>query len=182
MKGYMKGSIKSLSALLIFAPLAACTTMPEGPNVTVLPGTGKSFDQFRADDFECRQFATSQLGGATASSNATDSGVRSAAIGTALGAVAGAAIGGSHGAGVGAGTGLLMGGLVGTGSAQQSAYSTQRRYDISYEQCMYAKGNRIPVAGQLETRRYHQGYYSEAPAYTSTPPAPNYMPPPPPQN
>jgi len=41
-----------LAALL---GLSACTVMPTGPSVMALPGTGKSFDQFRADDYDCRQ-------------------------------------------------------------------------------------------------------------------------------
>jgi hypothetical protein len=63
-----------------------------------------------------------------------------------LGAAAGAAINGGHGASVGAGTGLALGGLSGAGAADQSASQLQQRYDIGYEQCMYAKGHRIPVA------------------------------------
>ena len=37
--------------------------MPTGPSVMALPGTGKNFDQFRADDASCRQFAYAQIGG-----------------------------------------------------------------------------------------------------------------------
>ena len=33
-----------------------------GPGLLVLPGSGKTFDVFRADDAECRQYAGSQLG------------------------------------------------------------------------------------------------------------------------
>jgi hypothetical protein len=160
-------------ALLTLGLLGACTTMPEGPSVMVLPGTGKSFDQFRADDFECRQFASGQLGGPNASANAAaDSGVRSAAVGTLLGAAAGAAINGGRGAGVGAGAGLAMGGLAGTGAAEQSSGLTQRRYDIGYTQCMYAKGHRVPVYG-----RYGAPMLSQPPS-PSVPP-PNTPPPPP---
>jgi hypothetical protein len=131
----------------------------------VLPGTGKSFDQFRADDFQCRGFANSQLGGATPTTAMEDSGARSAALGTVLGAVAGAAVNGGRGAAVGAGTGLAVGGLAGTSSGQASGYGLQRRYDAAYLQCMYAQGHRIPSAG---------GYMPEsrsAPAYSSPPSA-----------
>ena len=55
--------IASAGSLLL---LGACVSMPTGPSVMVLPGTGKSFDQFRVDDMDCRQFASSQVGGATA--------------------------------------------------------------------------------------------------------------------
>ena len=104
-----------LSALLL---LGACATVPSGPGVMALPGSGKSFDQFRADDLDCRQYASYQVGGSTPNQVATDSGVNSAAIGALVGAAAGAAIGGSRGAGVGAGTGLAAGALAGTGAAE----------------------------------------------------------------
>ena len=137
------------SPLIALLLVGACTTMPTGPSVLVLPGTGKNFDQFRFDDFECRQFASGQVGGATAAQAQTDSTVRSAALGTALGAVAGAAIDGRSGAGVGAGTGLLIGTLAGAGAGDASGYSLQRRYDFGYQQCMYAKGHKVPVSGRL---------------------------------
>ncbi|MGE5622255.1 MAG: hypothetical protein ACM3WS_03760, partial [Bacillota bacterium] len=83
---------------------------PNEPSVLVLPGAGKSFEQFRADNTECKQFAQEQTGSRTPDSVAFDSGVRSAAVGTVLGAAAGAAINGRSGAGVGAGSGLALGG------------------------------------------------------------------------
>ena len=46
--------IASAGALAL---LAGCVTVPTGPAVMVLPGSGKSFEQFRADDLDCRQFA-----------------------------------------------------------------------------------------------------------------------------
>jgi len=134
-----------LAALLL---LGACTSMPTGPDVLALPGSGKSFEQFRGDDGSCRQYATEQLGGKTASQAANESAVRSAVVGTAVGAVAGAAIGGHEGAGVGAGTGLLVGSVAGSGAADSSWQGMQQRYDFAYVQCMYAKGHRIPVLGR----------------------------------
>lgn len=160
--------VKTSLALAALLGLAACVSMPTGPAVMVLPGTGKSFDQFRFDDGTCRQFAYDQIGGQTAAQAQENSAVTSAAVGTAVGAIAGAAIGGnSSGAAVGAGVGLLGGSMIGADAAQHSAYGAQRRYDIAYQQCMYAKGHRIPVAGR----------FSESP---SGPPRTNYPPPPPP--
>ncbi|MGZ8250536.1 hypothetical protein [Methylomagnum sp.] len=40
--------------------IGGCATIPKGPSVLVLPGTGKAFAQFQADDSACRQFAFSQ--------------------------------------------------------------------------------------------------------------------------
>lgn len=153
--------------------LAGCTTVPTGPTYMSLPGTGKSLPQFRLDDADCRQYAYEQVGGTTASSAAAQSGVTSAVVGTAVGAAAGAAIGGEHGAGVGAGTGLLVGSAAGTVAAQDSAYEIQRRYDNAYLQCMYARGNRVPVWGQM-TEGGPDGYGHSIP-----PPAADYPPPPP---
>lgn len=138
-------------AFLAALSLAACTSVPTGPTVLVLPGTGKSFDQFRGDDQVCRQFAQDQLGGSTPGNAGSISGVTSAIVGTILGAAAGAAADGSHGAGVGAGAGLALGGLTGAGTAQTAADMTQQRYDNGYQQCMYAQGHRVPVAARFMT-------------------------------
>ncbi|MGK5017611.1 YMGG-like glycine zipper-containing protein [Janthinobacterium sp. HLS12-2] len=150
-----------VAAMLAPFLLTACTVLPQGPSAMVLPGTGKSFEQFRGDDLQCRGYAQGQLGGSSAQQASVDSGVRSAALGTVLGAVAGAAIDGGHGAGVGAGTGLLFGALAGTGAADSSSYGMQRRYDNAYQQCMYASGHKVPVAGQM---------LSGVPANAATPP------------
>ncbi|MBI4985555.1 MAG: hypothetical protein HZC24_09500 [Rhodocyclales bacterium] len=159
-------------APLLAVLLCACTSMPSGPSVMALPGSGKNFAEFRIDDAECRDYALAQVGGAAADQAATSAGVRSAAVGTAVGAVAGAAIGGREGAGVGAGTGLLVGSMAGTGAAQSSAYGTQQHYDNAYVQCMYAKGEQVPVSGALPRRQVTAP--SRPPA---VPPPPNYPPP-----
>ena len=104
------------------------------------------------------------------------SGIESAAIGTGLGAAAGAALGGGHGAAIGAGTGLLLGGLIGSSTATTSGYASQQRHDISYTQCMYAKGHRVPVDGRIMN---NPSGNSGKDRRTSTPPA-NFVPPPPP--
>lgn len=153
----------SLSVLAVGLLLAACTTMPKGPSMLVLPGTAKNFDQFRADDVVCRDYATYQVGGRDAQAAVDDSIARSAALGTALGAVAGAAIDGSRGAAVGAGTGMLFGGLAGTGAGQGSGYSVQSRYDNAYVQCMYGKGHQVPIRGRM---------MGQAPAGAIYPPPP----------
>jgi outer membrane lipoprotein SlyB len=77
---------------------------------------------------------------------ANDQTVGTAALGTALGTGLGAAVGGGKGAGIGAATGAVVGTAAASGSAAQTQYELQRRYDIAYEQCMYAKGNTVPGA------------------------------------
>jgi len=169
---------RGLSLLLLMPLLAACVSMPSGPSMLVLPGSGKSFDQFRNDDAVCRQYANEQVGGVTPNQASAASGVGSAVVGTALGAAAGAAIGGGQGAAVGAGTGFLAGGLAGTGAASSSGYVAQQRYDIGYIQCMYAKGNRVPVSGQITGGYSPEG--NPASANLPPPPPPGAPPPPPP--
>ena len=158
--------------LLLF--LGGCASAPpSGPGVMVLPGTGKSFDQFRVDDNECRQYAHAQVGGNTAGQAATDAGVKSAAVGTAIGTVAGAALGGADGAVAGAGLGLATGAVVGTGAAESSGRTLQQRYDIGYQQCMYAKGHKIPMS-----RHQAERYSPRQRAAVTPPPPPPGAPPP----
>lgn len=157
----LRPSHAALGAALL---LTACVTVPTGPSVMVLPGSGKNFDQFQLDDYNCKQFATAAIGGSNAQQAATESGVRSAAVGAAVGAAAGALMGGHEGAGTGAGAGLAVGALAGTGAAQSSAGNLQQRYDTAYVQCMYAKGNRVPVYGSMQQ--------APSPGYGTPPPPP----------
>jgi hypothetical protein len=157
---------------LIFLILAAsgCATMPAGPTVVVYPGPGKPFEAFQADDYACRQWAQAQIGGASPSETANQNLASGAVVGTLAGTGLGALIGSASGhagagAAIGAGAGLLTGTAIGSNSGAASGYSLQRRYNIAYEQCMYAKGNQIPGV-------------RPAPAYG---PPPDYGPPPPPQ-
>ena len=171
----MHSSFLKLSLLVTALALAGCVTVPTGPSVMVLPGTGVGFDQFRADEGVCRQYAHEQIGGQTATSAQQDAAVRSAVVGTAIGAAAGAAIGGhSRDAGVGAGVGLLAGSLIGASSGNVSAYEAQRRYDIAYTQCMYAKGHRVPVSRSYAAPPRHS---APPPGYPAPPP-PGSPPPP----
>ena len=56
----------------------------------------------------------------------------------------------------------------GTSNAAYAGAEAQRRYDIAYQQCMYAKGNQLP------------GYGYRAPAPAAAGGVPHYYPPPPP--
>jgi len=155
--------------------LAGCVSMPNGPAVMALPGSNKNFDQFRADDVSCRQYASNQVGGTTPEGAQAESAAKSAAIGTLIGALVGAAAGGHHGAAEGAGVGLLFGGIAGAGAGNASGYNVQQRYDAAYVQCMYVSGHRVP-----STARYQS---APQPAYSYTPPPPPAtaaIPPPPP--
>ncbi len=162
--------------------LAACISLPSGPNVMALPGSGKSFEQFRHDDYDCRRYAYEQIGGLTPRQSAQSSGVQSAAVGAGLGAAAGATIAGGEDAAIGAGAGLLAGGLAGSGTASTSAYINQHRYDMSYIQCMYAKGHRVPISGRItgDAPPVSGSSAVSVPSGFNPPPPPPGNPPPPP--
>jgi hypothetical protein len=170
MSGLAMRTALRLSSPIALLFIGACVSMPSGPDVLVLPGTGKNFDQFRSDDAVCRQYAFEQVGGASPNTIASDSGVRSAAVGTVLGAAAGAAINGGRGAAVGAGTGLAIGGLAGTGTAESSRSGLQQRYDTGYVQCMYAHGNRVPVSGRMTSSLDRRREFALPPPPGTAPP------------
>jgi uncharacterized protein YcfJ len=135
--------------LLVPLSLGACAVAPPaGPSVLALPSKGKDLQTFQAEDANCRNYASAQIGNGTPQQAANQAAVGSAAVGTALGAAAGALIGsagGAVGAGaaIGAGAGLLGGSAVGAGSAQNSAYGLQQRYDMAYTQCIASTGNSV---------------------------------------
>ncbi len=133
--------------------LSACTTMLAGPSVVVFPGVGKPFEEFQRDDSVCRQWAAQQADGTTGDA---------AAHATASGAAGGTLAGAGPGAAIGAGAGRTSGGAV------------QRRYDIAYQQCMYARGNQIP--GIVPASR-PRGMPSPPPPPAAAPPLPAAPPP-----
>ena len=121
---------------------------PAAPSFGAMPGRGKSYEAFQADDQYCQSSAQQAIGYQSPGEAANQTAVGSAAAGTALGALGGAALGslsGNMGAGaaLGAGTGLVAGGAIGAGNARAAGGSLQARYDTVYAQCMAAKGNRV---------------------------------------
>ncbi len=167
------------------AMLGACATLPTGPSVMVLPAPGKPIEQFQADDALCRQWAVQQAGGPPGAP-ATQNTAVGAAVGTAVGAGLGALIGAAAGhagtgAAIGAGTGLLGGMAAGANADQMVGWKAQRRYDIAYQQCMYAKGNQIPgVAWRTQRSFVAPPLPPPPPGYSPAPPGPLPPPPPPP--
>jgi hypothetical protein len=163
-------SLKPQAALLapLLLLLNACASEPMGPTVGVMPAPGKPFDVFQSDQSLCKQFASQEVQGGAQSANNRQ--VGTAVIGTLLGAGLGAAIGGGRGAAIGAGAGALGGTAVGAGPSQNAQYSLQQRYDLSYSQCMYSRGNQVPGYSPPETPPPPPppGYY--APGYPPPPP------------
>ncbi|MDH5203055.1 MAG: glycine zipper family protein [Nitrospirota bacterium] len=132
-------------ALLV---MGGCATIPSGPSVLVLPPPEKPFEVFQAEDAICRQWAAQQIG-QSPQETVNQNTVTSAVVGTIIGAGLGAAIGSASGdvgtgAAIGGATGLFFGTAAGAESARVYGWEAQRRYDIAYQQCMYAKGNLIP--------------------------------------
>jgi predicted lipid-binding transport protein (Tim44 family) len=182
----MSTTHRSTLLLLASSLLVSCASIPSGPSVMVLPGTGKDFDQFRDDDAYCRLYANEQARGETANRASIKSGVGTAAVGTGVGAAAGAAMGGGTGAAIGAGSGLVLGSLMGANTASVSGAFRQQRYDMSYTQCMYGKGHRVPISGQIMDNSGNRtsGTTQPLPGTATTPPPPpppGNPPPPPPQ-
>ena len=160
--------------------ITACTTLPSGPSVVVMPGTGITFDQFRENDLLCREYAHAQSGGKTPEQAATESFQKSALTGALLGTAFGAAVGGAEGAAIGAASGALVGSAAGSNTGHVSAGAVQQRYDTAFIQCMYAKGNRVPVSGQLTEASMPNPYPPPPPLASSPAPAPDFylLPPP----
>ncbi len=148
--------------------LAGCVSPPSGPTVMAMPGTGKNYEQFKADDEICQAYARQNTyqGGQQASNNVAGNVAAGTLVGAASGALIGAA---SHNAGqgaaVGAGVGLLVGSSMGNNTAWDSNRSLQQRYNAVYTQCMYAKGNQVPVPAEYA-----------APQQQTSPVPPDYIP------
>lgn len=162
--------------------LAGCASAPLAPRIAVMPAPGKPFEVFVAEERACRQYAEQSVGGADQDPGLKTS-VDTAVIGTAIGAVAGAAVGGRQGAAVGAAGGLVGGTAAGSNRAYYTERDIQRRYDIAYQQCMYAKGNQVPGYAMQQPAGRSASYPPPppAPAATTPPPPPPGSPPPPPR-
>ena len=136
----MRHIIAYVTLGLVFS---GCASAPTGPRVAVMPAPGKPFELFVSEDRLCRSFAQQSIG-ESRDETAARNFAGAAAVGAAVGAAAGALSGGQSGAGSGAAVGLVAGSMVGAGQGSNSSWDAQRRYDIAYEQCMYAKGNQLP--------------------------------------
>src|SRR5580698_3808639 len=113
-QGSFRQTVCKVSAIGLL--LAGCAQTPMGPTVNVMPGPGKPFDVFAADQQTCKGYAQSAVQGQADSANNQAAGT--AVVGTLVGAGLGAAIGaaaGNAGAGaaIGAGAGAATGGGIG---------------------------------------------------------------------
>jgi hypothetical protein len=129
--------------LLALALLAGCYTMPEGPTVTALQGDARNANEFRTDNVDCRQYAAAQTDKAISAAGGHPGWV----TGVAPGAASDAAMGGRDATGAGR-TGSVVDGL---DSAQFAGFGPQEVYNRAYIQCMYFRGNKVPL---LATERW----------------------------
>lgn len=157
--------------------VAGCATQPDGPDVPVAPGAGKSWNAFQQDDYACRDFANGRVAGRAQNTN--DHAILSTIIGAGLGAALGGAVGGGNGAGIGAAAGGVAGSAYGANDTERSQYRLQRQYDLAYAQCMAAKGNDVPPPFGYRHRRDRD--YGPPPRDDYGPPPPRDDDPPPPQ-
>jgi len=169
----------SLSLLCAAALWAGCASLPTGPDVAVMPGPGKSFEQFQRDDRSCRDYAEHGVGTDPGKAGAT-SVAEGAGVGLGAGAATGAVLSGGRPGGivVGALWGLIVGSAVGSSNAAPSEREAQRRYDIGYEQCMTSKGNRLP-SPPVTYYRYREYYPRPVVVYPAPPDPPDASGPPP---
>jgi hypothetical protein len=131
----------------IAALIAGCATAPVAPTVGVMPGPGKAFATFQADNAACKTFASGQVQGQAEAANqrAAGAALLTTVLGTGLGAAVGAA-GGNAGAGaaIGAAAGAGGGTALGAGSSSADQAAIQQQYDNAFAQCMYSRGNQVP--------------------------------------
>jgi outer membrane lipoprotein SlyB len=175
--------IKLIMVSAIVLTVTGCATMPTGPSIMVLPAQGKPFTQFQAEDANCRKWAEQSIGISpqeVQNQNAAGGAVIGTLAGAGVGALLGSASGhAGAGAAIGAGTGLLMGTAIGASSGQMTGAEAQRRYDITYAQCMTSSGNQVVNRVPERRRRVVVVPPPPPPPVYYVPAAAAYPPPPP---
>lgn len=147
-----KFAVFALVAVSTLSGCAIAPTGPKGPSMTVFPGTGKTFVDFKHDDHECRQFASESIGGPKSGMAEVVKALGITAAGAGLGAAVGGGIGGTHtnryGPTLNAQSGTAIGVAGGAATAMQThnadANNDQARYDHAYIECMVANHDRVP--------------------------------------
>jgi hypothetical protein len=157
-------------AVAILLALAGCVAPPAAPMIPVVPGPGKSFPAFDADQAGCRQYASSQTTPVVAAAN--KQAVASTLLTTALGAAIGGAAAAGEGAASGAASGAAFGTAVNAGLAGWAQPSLQQQYDTLYASCMVNHGNQVPSSVPAGTPPYGgpPPVYGPPPGYYGTPP------------
>jgi hypothetical protein len=139
--------MRKLALVLAGIMCVGCSTIPQGPNVTVYKGNEQTFQQYQEHDVYCRDYAKKSIGVNPETQEAQTT-LTNAAILAGVGAGLGAAIGavtGSPGLGaaIGGSAGVLTGGASGSAKAQRQEMTLQGRYDASYSVCMDAYQHKV---------------------------------------
>ena len=135
---------RAAGAAALLSALVGCVVPPAAPMIPVLPGVGKSFASFDADQLACERYASAQVAPEILTAN------KWAAVSTlsttAFGAAVGGAAAGGNGAALGAASGASLGIAVNAVAAGLAQPSLQQQYDNLYASCMVGHGNRVPAA------------------------------------
>jgi hypothetical protein len=130
----------SVAAAALFIVLAGCVPTAMAPTVVVTPGPGKSAAAFAADQSGCSALANQQIAPAIQAAN--NQIVGNALLGATLGGGSTATAGASNSAvGANAAAGAATAGAT---NAQTAQATLQHQFNITYSQCMYAKGDIVP--------------------------------------
>jgi hypothetical protein len=147
MAGRFYAAQRVVALATISAVAAGCAQTPQGSTVQVMPGPGKSFEAFQADQSDCKTFAATQVQGQAEHANqrAVGAALLTTLLGAGVGAGAGAPWGAAgQGAGAGAAAGAAMGAAVGANMSANEQVGIQVQYDNAFSQCMFAKGEMVP--------------------------------------
>lgn len=129
---------------LVFVLLSGCATLPDGPSIRALPGTGKTFEEFRSADDACRQNSFERVQGLGADLGVTETDQKRAGGETAVHAAIGEPMRAED-----TETESRTGSATRPDTRDVSGRDLQHQYDSAYVKCMYLKGHRVPVSGQV---------------------------------
>jgi hypothetical protein len=132
---------RAAGAVAMLLALAGCVVPPAAPTIPVLPGPGKSFASFDADQLACERYASAEVAPAILTANKWAS--VSTLSTTAFGAAVGGAVDAGSGAALGAASGASLGIAVNAVAAGLAQPSLQQQYDTLYASCMVSHGNRL---------------------------------------
>jgi hypothetical protein len=137
MKKQRKGLWISAAAA---AQIVGCSSAVQSPTVVVAPAQDKSPSAFAADNSTCTAVATQQ---GEAAKNSANMQIAGSAVMNAAFSAGNSVAAGARGSMVAANaaTGALTSAIA---SGQAAQATLQRRFDLAYAECMYARGNSLP--------------------------------------
>jgi uncharacterized protein YcfJ len=182
-------AVRAAALALLFA-VGACAIEPYGSSYAAMPSPYKPPEVFSSDEGACSAYARQVVAGHADTAN--QQAILTTLLGAAIGAGIGEAVGGGREVTAGAVGGAITGGMIGAANSTNASYALQHQYDVAYQQCMYNRGNQVPVARARFAPSYGSSYppsgygrpYAQNAPYgqNNAPPGypPSYGPPPPP--